>query len=534
MSKQTLINNLSKAAWDVPVAIARASGIPLDKSSIFATLAEAQDYASNNAIAYMGQIVAVLGIADVDNNIEETPVSLYYIDENKTLQEVGGKVTADEKTVTVDEDGVISIVGAESAQDGNLPIWDAASGKIIWKSATAIGATNTITNGDEKSIETITEGDNKTVSIKGFTAASAVETADQVPFATADGIVWQSVYTKSEIDTAVDGVSDRVTTLEGWKDGLKISETYAGTDETALASLKDIETATASLAGAMHFIGVKDTLPETGEAGDVVLVGTKEYVWDASQSKYVELGDESIYAVKGAIVNSDIASNAAIAQTKVAATLELGEGKSLATDLSSLNTKIGENEAAIDAEKTRAEGVEASLQSAVEAAQSAAEAAQGTADTNASDIVTIKSDIEAIEQVLGTTEEEGLRAAVAANASSISTLSETVDEHSTKISGIEETIDGIQETIAEVSHYEFLNSSEISNNGTDADVPSLYTFEETITHNLGSKFVSVDVYFNDERVFTDVKIIDENSIKLNWLYDTETIAAEVVRVVVQK
>ena len=34
MSKQTLIDNLSKTAWDVPVAIARASGIPLDKSSV--------------------------------------------------------------------------------------------------------------------------------------------------------------------------------------------------------------------------------------------------------------------------------------------------------------------------------------------------------------------------------------------------------------------------------------------------------------------------------------------------------------------
>lgn len=537
MSKQTLIDNLSKTAWDVPVAIARASGIPLDKSSVFANLTAAQDYASNNAIAYMGQIVAVLGIADAEKGIEEAPVSLYYIDENKVLQEVGGKVTADEATITVDEEtGVLSIFGTETAQDGNLPIWDSASNTIVWKSATAIGATNTITNGDGKSIETETDGDNKTVSIKGFAAASAVETADQVPFAKADGIVWQSVYTKEEVDQAFTDadVSDRVESLESWKDGLKISRKYQGTDETAIASIKDIEDATASLSGAMHFIGVVEALPESGNAGDVVLLGNKEYVWDDSQSKYVELGDESIYAVKGAISDSDVATNASIQQTKIAATLEVGEGKSLATDISALNTAISE-------EVSRATGVESGLQTAVEtaqsaaeAAQSAAEAAQGKADANEGEISTIKSDVEAIETVLGVTENDGLRAAVTANTASIGTISETVEGQSEKIEAIEGSIEDIQTAIAEVTSYSYVNNDQLTNNGTDLETPTLYTYELTLQHNLNTKDISVNIYFNDERVFTDVTIADENNIKLNWLYDTETIGANVVRVVIKK
>ena len=52
----------------------------------------------------------------------------------------------------------------------------------------------------------------------------------------------------------------------------------------------------ANLTGAMHFEGKKEKVPvdNTGyESGDVILVGTKEYVYDGA--KWVELGDEGIY-----------------------------------------------------------------------------------------------------------------------------------------------------------------------------------------------------------------------------------------------
>lgn len=57
-----------------------------------------------------------------------------------------------------------------------------------------------------------------------------------------------------------------------------------------------IDTALESVAGALIFAGVVDALPETVagyEKGDVILVGTKEYVCDGS--KWIELGDEGIY-----------------------------------------------------------------------------------------------------------------------------------------------------------------------------------------------------------------------------------------------
>ena len=52
--------------------------------------------------------------------------------------------------------------------------------------------------------------------------------------------------------------------------------------------------AVAGLAGAMHFIGVKEELPATGNDGDIVIVGTAEYVY--SNGAWVLIGDEGVYA----------------------------------------------------------------------------------------------------------------------------------------------------------------------------------------------------------------------------------------------
>lgn len=98
----------------------------------------------------------------------------------------------------------------------------------------------------------------------------------------------------------------------------------AESTDTGLVSAAQVATfvkgQVADLSGAMHFKGIKETLPAntTGySAGDVIIVGNKEYVC-GDDAKWHELGDETIYAVKGSIVNADIASNAAIDQSKIA------------------------------------------------------------------------------------------------------------------------------------------------------------------------------------------------------------------------
>lgn len=116
-----------------------------------------------------------------------------------------------------------------------------------------------------------------------------------------------------------------------------------------------MENAISGLTGAVHFIGVKTELPATSENGDICIVGNKEYVYSTSDNKWHELGDETIYAVKGEIADADVDANAAIAQSKIAgltndiARIGVIEGKESGWDTAA--SKAAANEAAITAIK---------------------------------------------------------------------------------------------------------------------------------------------------------------------------------------
>ena len=92
-----------------------------------------------------------------------------------------------------------------------------------------------------------------------------------------------------------------------------------------------VDTATAGLTGAMHFIGEATVVIRNGSSvnpniinynfsnalpGDVILYNQSEFVWDGAQ--WILLGDESSYAIKGSIVDADISDNANIQQNKIA------------------------------------------------------------------------------------------------------------------------------------------------------------------------------------------------------------------------
>ena len=72
------------------------------------------------------------------------------------------------------------------------------------------------------------------------------------------------------------------------------------------ATLRDITTAVADLNGAMHYVGKKEKLPTdvSGyKAGDVIIVKSKEYVFDGT--KFDELGDEEAIRTALASLHSE-------------------------------------------------------------------------------------------------------------------------------------------------------------------------------------------------------------------------------------
>ena len=143
-----------------------------------------------------------------------------------------------------------------------------------------------------------------------------------------DGVVSATLKTLTADDIPAiptSKVTNLDTTLAGKQDTLVFNTAYNASTNKA-ATMTDVQNAVAGLSGAMHYVGESTTDPSTGTAtveghedwvsGDVVTYQSKEYVYDGENWR--ELGDESSYAIKGSIVDADIAPNANIAQSKIA------------------------------------------------------------------------------------------------------------------------------------------------------------------------------------------------------------------------
>lgn len=119
-----------------PLNFRRGNPNPLDNSSVWASLAEAQTYAASDPTAYVGQILTV-----VDNTAGTATV--YSIqNEAGTLKKVGTSPVGDESTITVAEDGTVSLYGVKGLEltrddgEGNItkinyqPLL--VEGKLTW------------------------------------------------------------------------------------------------------------------------------------------------------------------------------------------------------------------------------------------------------------------------------------------------------------------------------------------------------------------------------------------------------------------
>jgi hypothetical protein len=116
---------------------------------------------------------------------------------------------------------------------------------------------------------------------------------------------------------------------------------YDGLNNKAVTK-KDLDEAFKKVSSAIQFKGVVTELPESAQNGDMYIMGSKEYLYvvDDTSARFEELGDQDLYAIKGEISNSDIASNAAISQDKIAG---LADSLAEKVNTSSLDTMAYED-----------------------------------------------------------------------------------------------------------------------------------------------------------------------------------------------
>lgn len=187
MAKYNLPNYAEKDGLGFPLNFRRGNPNPLDNSSVWATLVAAEEYAKNDPVAYVGQILSV-----VDN--ESGVVSIYSIqDEAGTLKPVGTVTLGDNVTVVKNDDDTLSIKGFADAVEG-AQIRKNSNGEIEWfvpSTDTVDGLQSTVSGiqSDVKSLQenvtaieeqigTVTEG--KTV-VEMISDAQTAATYDDAP-----------------------------------------------------------------------------------------------------------------------------------------------------------------------------------------------------------------------------------------------------------------------------------------------------------------------------------------------------------------
>lgn len=126
MAKYNLDNYLEKDGLGFPLNFRRGNPNPLDNSSVWSSLAAAQNYAKTDPVAYVGQILTVVEtvVIDEETGATTTKVTAYSIqDEAGTLKEIGTDASYDDSGIvtrigTVEE--AIGILNGDSTVEGSV------------------------------------------------------------------------------------------------------------------------------------------------------------------------------------------------------------------------------------------------------------------------------------------------------------------------------------------------------------------------------------------------------------------------------
>ena len=286
---QAFFNNIEGKTWSLGSAFKRADALPLDLYSVWKTKAEAEAYATSHATAYPGQILVV-----VEKENEVDVIKLYYIDENRTLQEVGSATLGDNKTIVLDPDSkILSIKGFEEAGFAKTSDEKAVANKEYF----------TIVDGNYVKVENV-EADSDITSLDYYERIAVKLIKDS-----AGNLSW---------------ITDDAVQIQG---NIAALQTTVGEHTDAIDAIEeDIEAIDAritSLGTVFNFkgeitVGVEESIYDVApvanyKAGDVVLVnGTQEYVCieDAEGVKsWQPFGDPTgVAGIEGRVVTLETAS----------------------------------------------------------------------------------------------------------------------------------------------------------------------------------------------------------------------------------
>ena len=213
MAKYNLDKYTSADGLGFPLNFRRGNPNPLDNSSVWASLEAAQNYATNDPVAYVGQILTVV------DNAQGTATVYSIQDEAGTLKKVGTTPVGDDLTIEV-VDGQIKLKGAATAETGAQPRIK-SDGSIEWivPSTETVDGLQAAVSGLQSDVSTLQTDMGNVKSTLGNSESGLVkDVADN-----ASGI--------EAINTKIGNVAEGKTIVEMISDA-KAEATY---DDTALA-----------------------------------------------------------------------------------------------------------------------------------------------------------------------------------------------------------------------------------------------------------------------------------------------------------
>ena len=217
---------------DFAVAFNRQTAFPLDAKSYFESLeaaqaaaASAQEAGSSETVYYYGQQIAV---------VDSGKATLYVIQPDKTLKEVGGNILINENVFSKSEDGTLDLLGFADAV-GGAQLVKTEDGKVSWVKpdtttveglSTAIESLKT-TVGNDKSGLVKQVADNK-AAIDTLNGASTVQ----------GSVAYQIAQVVAGADESFDTLKEIADWIAGHKTDAASMNSQINTNKDDIAALK--------------------------------------------------------------------------------------------------------------------------------------------------------------------------------------------------------------------------------------------------------------------------------------------------------
>lgn len=321
---------------DFAVAFNRQTAFPLDAKSYFESLelataaaASAQEAGSSETTYYFGQTIAV---------VENSKATLYVIQPDKTLKEVGGNIAINENVFAKDEDGTLNLLGFADAV-GGAQLVKTEDGKVSWvkpDTTTVEGLSTAI-----KSLQTVV-GDDKSGLVKQVADnKAAIDTLN------GDKTVSGSV--AYQIAQIVAGADESFDTLKEIADWITTHKTDAATMNSQINTNKDdiasLKTLVGSTAVATQISNAIDAALKEGETDKYALAADLTSLSDEVAAIKTKLGETSVADQIEAALKVDGAEKYALAShtheiANINGLQTIIDGKAAAKDVETLQSAV--------------------------------------------------------------------------------------------------------------------------------------------------------------------------------------------------